>query len=228
MFAHWRYVLDNVFAPVKSVSCLGAIHVKHRWDESGKPYQVTADDSAYATFELAGGIIAQFNSSWAVRVRRDDLLTLQVDGTKGSAVCGLRQCWTQSYAATPRPFWNPDIDNPISFLQTWTPVPEYQAYDNAFKTQWELFCGTWSYARAFPVGSAGRSQGCSVSGEERSNPGNSVVVWTSPTWQCESALQGRKWRSWLRPQRRQPSEFADCESSRLRESGFGPVTGQDC
>jgi predicted dehydrogenase len=139
MFAHWRYVLDNVFAPVKSVSCLGAIHVKQRWDESGKPYQVTADDSAYATFELAGGIMAQFNSSWAVRVRRDDLLTLQVDGTKGSAVCGLRQCWTQSYAATPRPVWNPDIDNPISFLQNWTPVPEYQAYDNAFKTQWELF-----------------------------------------------------------------------------------------
>jgi predicted dehydrogenase len=139
MFAHWRYVLDNVFAPVEAVSCLGAIHVKHRWDESGKPYQVTADDSAYATFELAGGIIAQFNSSWTVRVRRDDLLTLQVDGTKGSAVCGLRQCWTQSYAATPRPVWNPDIDNPVNFLQTWTPVPEYQAYDNAFKTQWELF-----------------------------------------------------------------------------------------
>ena len=139
MFAHWRYVLDNLFAPVKSVSCVGATHVDRRWDEQGKPYNVTAEDSAYATFELGGGIIAHFNSSWAVRVRRDDLLTVQVDGTKGSAVAGLRHCWTQAYAATPRPVWNPDIENPINFLAAWSPVPEDQVYDNAFKAQWELF-----------------------------------------------------------------------------------------
>jgi predicted dehydrogenase len=139
MFAHWRYILDNVFAPVRAVSCLGATHVKRRWDEAGKPYRVTADDSAYATFELEGGLIAHFNSSWAVRVRRDDLLVIQVDGTKGSAVCGLRQCWTQSYSATPRPVWNPDVESPIDFLNAWTPVPDYQAYENAFKTEWELF-----------------------------------------------------------------------------------------
>ncbi len=139
MFAHWRYVLDNLFAPVRSVSCTGAIHVDKRWDEQGKPYDVDAEDSAYATFELGDGIIAHFNSSWAVRVRRDDLLTIQVDGTKGSAVAGLRQCWTQSYAATPRPVWNPDIENPINFQTSWSPVPEYQVYENAFKAQWELF-----------------------------------------------------------------------------------------
>ncbi len=139
MFAHWRYVLDNLFAPVRSVSCVGATHVGRRWDEQGKPYDVNAEDSAYATFELGDGIIAHFNSSWAVRVRRDDLLTVQVDGTKGSAVAGLRQCWTQSYAATPRPVWNPDIENPINFQAAWSPVPEYQVYDNAFKAQWELF-----------------------------------------------------------------------------------------
>jgi len=139
MFAHWRYVLDNLFAPVKSVSCVGAIQVDKRWNEQGKPYDVDAEDSAYATFELGEGIIAHFNSSWAVRVRRDDLLTIQVDGTKGSAVAGLRHCWTQSYAATPRPVWNPDIENPINFQAAWSPVPEYQAYDNAFKAQWELF-----------------------------------------------------------------------------------------
>jgi len=139
MFAHWRYVLDNLFAPVKAVSCIGAVHVERRWDEQGKPYDVDAEDSAYATFQLGDGIIAHFNSSWAVRVRRDDLLTLQVDGTKGSAVSGLRQCWTQAYSATPRPVWNPDIENPINFQSTWTPVPEYQLYDNAFKAQWELF-----------------------------------------------------------------------------------------
>jgi predicted dehydrogenase len=139
MFAHWRYVLDNLFGPVKSVSCLGATHIPERWDEQGKPYASNADDSAYATFEIEGGVIAHFNSSWAVRVRRDDLLTMQVDGTKGSAVCGLRQCWVQPYSATPRPIWNPDVDNPLSFQTAWTPVPDYQAYDNAFKIQWELF-----------------------------------------------------------------------------------------
>ena len=103
MLCHWRYVLDNLFGPVKAVSCLGATHVKRRWDEAGRPYACTADDSAYATFELANGVIAHFNSSWCVRVRRDDLLTLQVDGTRGSAVAGLRDCWVQHASATPRP-----------------------------------------------------------------------------------------------------------------------------
>ena len=97
MLCHWRYVLDNLFGNVKAVSCLGATHIPTRWDEAGKPYESTADDSAYATFELEGGIIAHFNSSWSVRVRRDDLLTLQVDGDKGSAVAGLRHCWIQHY-----------------------------------------------------------------------------------------------------------------------------------
>jgi predicted dehydrogenase len=102
MLCHWRYVLDNCFGAVKAVSCRGAIHIPERRDEAGKPYACTADDSAYATFELEGGVIAHFNSSWTVRVRRDDLLTVQVDGTKGSAVAGLRDCWVQPYAATPR------------------------------------------------------------------------------------------------------------------------------
>ncbi|MDZ4198061.1 MAG: Gfo/Idh/MocA family oxidoreductase, partial [Kiritimatiellia bacterium] len=64
MLCHWRYVLDHLFGPVRAVSCLGATHVEQRWDEAGQPYACTADDSAYATFELDGGIIAQFNSSW--------------------------------------------------------------------------------------------------------------------------------------------------------------------
>ena len=139
MLCHWRYVLDNVFGPVRSVSCLGATHVPTRWDETGRPYKATADDSAYATFELEGGIIAHFNSSWCVRVRRDDLLTLQVDGTKGSAIAGLRDCWIQPYGATPRPVWNPDIPNPLNFYEGWQRVPEQQPFDNAFKRQWELF-----------------------------------------------------------------------------------------
>lgn len=139
MLCHWRYVLDNLFGEVKSVSCLGATHVPTRWDESGKPFECTADDSAYATFELEGGVIAHFNSSWCVRVRRDDLLTIQVDGSKGSAVAGLRECWIQHYGATPRPVWNPDIPSTINYLDGWQKVPEQESYDNAFKVQWELF-----------------------------------------------------------------------------------------
>jgi predicted dehydrogenase len=138
MLCHWRYVLDNLFGEVKSVSCLGATHIPFRWDESGKKYKATADDAAYATFKLAGGAIAHFNSSWTVRVRRDDLLTLQVDGTKGSAVAGLRRCLFQSYEKTPKPVWNPDIPQPIDFFAGWEEVAD-EGYDNAFKVQWEMF-----------------------------------------------------------------------------------------
>jgi predicted dehydrogenase len=139
MLCHWRYVLDNLFGAVQSVCCLGATHIPKRWDESGCQYQVTADDAAYATFELEGGVVAQFNSSWCVRVRRDDLLTLQVDGTKGSAVVGLRNCWIQPYEATPRPVWNPDVESPLNYFDQWRKTPEQTVFDNAFKRQWELF-----------------------------------------------------------------------------------------
>ncbi len=139
MLCHWRYVLDNLFGEVKGVFCLGATHIPERIDENGNPYKCTADDSAYATFELENGVIAHFNSSWVTRVRRDDLLTLHVDGTKGSAVAGLRECWTQHYGNTPKPVWNPDIPNPINFYEGWSKVPEQENFDNAFKAQWELF-----------------------------------------------------------------------------------------
>ena len=139
MLCHWRYVLDNLFGKVKAVSCYGATHIPERVDENGDSYKCTADDSAYATFELEGGVIANFNSSWTVRVRRDDLLTLQVDGTKGSAVAGLRDCYIQHYGNTPKPVWNPDIKQPIDFYEDWSLVPKQEDYDNAFKVQWELF-----------------------------------------------------------------------------------------
>ena len=139
MLCHWRYVLDDVFGKVKAVSCLGATHIGKRVDENGKQYKCTADDAAYATFQLENGIIAQFNSSWTVRVRRDDLLTLQVDGTKGSAVAGLRECYIQHYGNTPKPVWNPDIVQPIDFFEGWSKVPQQEIHENAFKVQWELF-----------------------------------------------------------------------------------------
>jgi predicted dehydrogenase len=138
MLCHWRYVLDNLFGEVKAVSCLGATHIPFRWDEAGRKYKATADDAAYATFKLAGGAIAHFNSSWTVRVRRDDLLTLQVDGTKGSAVAGLRKCLFQSYEKTPKPVWNPDVPQPINFFDGWQELGD-DDYENAFKVEWEMF-----------------------------------------------------------------------------------------
>jgi predicted dehydrogenase len=139
MLCHWRYLLDNLFGSVKAVSCLGATHIPQRWDENRRSYQCTAEDAAYATFELEGDIIVHINSSWAVRVRRDDLVTFQVDGTKGSAVAGLRKCYIQPHGATPRPVWNPDVESPINYMDGWIEMPDTQPYDNAFKIQWECF-----------------------------------------------------------------------------------------
>ena len=139
MLCHWRYLLDNLFGQVKSVSCLGATHIPERVDEDGNRYECTADDAAYVTFELETGIIAQFNSSWCTRVRRDDLLTIQVDGTKGSAVAGLGDCWIQHYGNTPKPIWNPDNQSPDNYYEGWSKVPEQESYENAFKAQWELY-----------------------------------------------------------------------------------------
>jgi predicted dehydrogenase len=150
MLCHWRYVLDNLLGEVKAVTCLGAIHIEDRWDESGRKYKSSADDAAYATLQLEGGVIAHFNSSWCVRVRRDDLLTLQVDGTHGSAVAGLRRCLTQSRVNTPKPVWNPDIAQPIDYYQGWQEVPDNSAWDNAFKAQWELFLKHVAGEGAFP------------------------------------------------------------------------------
>jgi sugar phosphate isomerase/epimerase len=115
MHCHWRYVIDTLFGYVTRVFCKAATHIPQRFDESGKPFPCTTDDSAYAIFETDTGITCQFNSSWNVRVRRDDLLTMQVDGTEGSAIVGLRKCWAQHQSVTPRPIWNPDIDSPINY-----------------------------------------------------------------------------------------------------------------
>lgn len=150
MLCHWRYVIDNLFGNVESVSCLGATHIPERHDESGQPYKATADDAAYATFTTDKNIICHFNSSWCVRVQRDDLLTLQVDGTQGSAVAGLRECHTQSHAGTPKPVWNPDIASEIPYRDQWKPVEENQPYDNAFKVQWELFLKSLATDTPFP------------------------------------------------------------------------------
>ena len=143
MLCHWRYVLDNLFGDVKAVSCLGVTHIPERVDEAGQRYRATADDAAFSTFELAGRggetVIAQINSSWVTRVRRDDLVTFHVDGTLGSAVAGLTDCRSQSRVNTPKPVWNPDVRQPLDFFSHWQLVPEYTVFDNGFKIQWEAF-----------------------------------------------------------------------------------------
>jgi predicted dehydrogenase len=139
MLCHWRYVLDNVIAPVKSVSCTTATHIDRRWDEAGKEYKATADDAAYATFMLEGDIVAHINSSWCTRVRRDDLVTFQIDGTHGSAVAGLHKCYSQHRVNTPKPVWNPDVAQPLNFYESWEEVPDNVPLDNGFKVQWEQF-----------------------------------------------------------------------------------------
>lgn len=143
MMCHWRYVLDNLFGEVKSITCLGATHIPQRWDENGQPYQATADDAAYAIAELVGHngepVVAQLNMSWATRVNREDLVTFHVDGTHGSAVATLTECKAQSRVNTPRPVWNPDVKNTMNFTEQWQEVPDTQVYDNGFKIQWEHF-----------------------------------------------------------------------------------------
>jgi predicted dehydrogenase len=139
MFAHWRYVLDDVFGAVRSVCARGAIHLPDRYDEAGERYVTTAEDAAYATFELDGGIVVSLNSSWCVRVHRDELFELQVDGTEGSAVAGLRECRVQPAPATPRAIWNPDLPDPNDHRAAWEPVPDSERYDNPFKVQWKHF-----------------------------------------------------------------------------------------
>ena len=150
MYPHWRYVLDHVIAPVKSVYAHAATHIPQRWDEHGVAYAATADDAAYGVLELEGGVVAQVNSSWATRVDRTELVSFHVDGTHGSAVAGLRDCRIQHRNATPKPVWNPDLPVPHDFRAQWTDVPSNDVDDNGFKTQWEEFLTAIATGTPYP------------------------------------------------------------------------------
>ena len=139
MFCHWNYVLENLFGQVHAVTAKAVTHIPERWDERGQPYRATADDAAYGIFELAGGIVVSLNSSWAVRVHRDELVEFQVDGTEGSAVAGLFGCKVQHRSMTPKPVWNPDLRDTTPYREQWAEVSDNGEFDNGFKAQWELF-----------------------------------------------------------------------------------------
>jgi predicted dehydrogenase len=150
MFPHWQYLLEDLFGPVTALYARHATHLPRRWDESGEPYEVTADDAAYALLEFGSGVFASVNSSWAVRVNRRELVELHVDGTHGSAVAGLRNCAVQHRVSTPMPVWNPDLPDPNDYLAQWTDVPDNASFDNGFKVQWEQFLQHAVEGRPFP------------------------------------------------------------------------------
>ncbi len=150
MFPHWTYVLEGLFGTIRAVTARAVTHIPVRWDERGDRYDATADDAAYAIFELAGGVVAQVNSSWCVRVHREELLEFQVDGTEGSAVAGLRDCAAQHRGTSPRPIWNPDIRSDQDFFGQWQPVPRDGEPGNAFRLQWEMFIRHVVEDAAFP------------------------------------------------------------------------------
>ncbi|PRB70071.1 Gfo/Idh/MocA family oxidoreductase [Arthrobacter sp. MYb213] len=143
MYCHWNYVLEGIIGKVKSVTSKTATHIPTRWDEKNEAYDATADDAAYGIFELetpqGDEVTAQINSSWAVRVYRDELVEFQIDGTHGSAVAGLNKCVAQQRAHTPKPVWNPDLPVTESFRDQWLEVPANGDLDNGFKLQWEEF-----------------------------------------------------------------------------------------
>lgn len=139
MLPHLRYLFDHTFSKINSVFCLAATHIPERVDEYGERFSCTAEDSAYALFQVEDGSIVRMDTSWCIRVHRDELLEIQVDGTHGSAVAGLRGCKSQHRVNTPKPVWNPDVPNPLNFYEDWQEVPNNQEFDNAFKVQWEMF-----------------------------------------------------------------------------------------
>jgi predicted dehydrogenase len=178
MFPHWQYLLEDLFGPISAVYARSTTHVPQRWDESGRQYEVTADDAAYAVVEFESGVFASVNSSWAVRVNRRELVELQVDGTHGSAVAGLRGCAIQHRASTPMPVWNPDLPDPIDYLEQWTEVPDNEAVGNGFKVQWELFLRAAAEGTPFPWDLAEGAKGVQLAGlaQQSSAQGRRLTV----------------------------------------------------
>jgi predicted dehydrogenase len=178
MFAHWNYVLETLFGKVEAVTARAVTHLPDRWDEQGRHYDADADDAAYGIFELAGGTIAVINSSWCVRVNRDELVEFQVDGTLGSAVAGLRRCRVQPRATTPKPVWNPDLETPEPFRSQWQELPDNDDFDNGFKVQWEDYLRHAVTGSPFPYTFAAAARGVQLAelGYQSSTEGRRLEI----------------------------------------------------
>jgi predicted dehydrogenase len=178
MFPHWNYVLESLFGSVQAVTAKAVTHISDRWDEQGRKYAATADDAAYAIFELDGNVIAQVNSSWAVRVDRGELVEFQVDGTDGSAVAGLFGCRIQPRVETPMPVWNPDLPTTEDFRSQWHQIPDNAEFPNGFRAQWEQFLSDVDAGRAHPYDLAAGVRGLQLAnaGLESSAKGSRVAI----------------------------------------------------
>ncbi|MFD4671137.1 Gfo/Idh/MocA family protein [Lentzea sp. NPDC058450] len=178
MFCHWSYLLHDLFGRVEAVTAKAVTHIPTRWDEQNNAYDATADDSAYGIFEIENGVIAQINSSWCVRVRRDELVEFQVDGTEGSAVAGLRECFVQPRAVTPKPVWNPDLPVTHPFRDQWQQVPDNEDFDNGFKVQWAEFLRHVYEGAAFPHNFLAGARGVALAaaGLQSSSEGRRVEI----------------------------------------------------
>jgi predicted dehydrogenase len=178
MFPHWHYVLENLFGKVQTVTAKAVTHIPERWDEQGRKYNATADDSAYAIFELEGDVIAQINSSWAVRVDRGELVEFQVDGTHGSAVAGLFGCRIQPRVATPMPVWNPDLPTTEDFRSQWEQIPDNAEFGNGFRAQWEQFLSDVDAGRphSYDLAAGVRGLQLAEAGLESSAQGRRVAI----------------------------------------------------
>ena len=178
MFPHWNYVLENLFGRVQAVTAKAVTHIPERWDEQGRSYAATADDAAYALFELDGDIIAAVNSSWAVRVDRGELVEFQVDGTHGSAVAGLFGCRIQPRVETPMPVWNPDLPTTEDFRGQWHQIPDNAEFTNGFRAQWEQFLTDVDAGRphAYDLAAGVRGLQLAVAGLESSEQGRRVEI----------------------------------------------------
>ena len=164
MFPHWQYLLEDLLGPISAVYARNVIHLPQRWDESGAPYDATADDAVYAVVEFGSGVLGTVNASWAVRVNRRELLEIQVDGTYGSAVAGLRNCAAQHRVNTPMPVWNPDLPDPLDYQAQWLDIPDTEEYGNGFKVEWELFLAAAAAGTPFRWDLAAGARGVLLAG----------------------------------------------------------------
>jgi len=140
MYPHWRYVIEGILGRIKSIVSTAWTATPERIDESGQRYRVDVEDSVVTLVELENGAFGAILSSWATRVRRDDLFTLQVDGMQGSAVAGLHRCHVQSLGETPKVTgFSVAADLGLDYRTQWGAVPELGAQRNGYRMGWEAF-----------------------------------------------------------------------------------------